>query len=101
MNTIHKTNVFLSWLEKLKDRQGKVRILARVRSAAPGNFGGCEPVGDGVSELRVHSGPGYRIYFGRKAARVYLLILGGDKQSQERDIRRVKAMWRAIREGKQ
>ena len=51
--------------------------------------------------MRIQHGPGYRVYFGRKAARVYLLILGGDKQSQERDIRRAKTMWRAIREGRQ
>jgi putative addiction module killer protein len=99
MNAIHETNVFAAWLEKLKDRQGKVRILARIRSAKAGNFGDCKALGDGVSEMRVHSGPGYRVYFGKKEAQVYLLILGGDKTSQERDIRRAKAMWRMIGKG--
>ncbi len=94
MNTIHETNTFTSWLKKLRDRQGKIRIMARIRSATYGNFGDCKSVGDGVSEMRVNYGPGYRIYFAREEAHIYLLILAGDKDSQERDIRRAKAIWK-------
>jgi putative addiction module killer protein len=60
----------------------------RLRSASLGNFGDCEAVGDGVSEMRIDVGPGYRVYFTRRAAAVYLLLCGGDKSSQQRDIRK-------------
>lgn len=77
------------------------RILARLRSAAFGNFGDCEAVGEGVSEMRVHVGPGYRVYFIRAERTVYLLLTGGDKSTQSKDIARAKTMARAIRENKQ
>jgi putative addiction module killer protein len=68
----------------------------RIRSAEYGNFGDCEPLGDGVSEMRIHVGPGYRVYFTRRGQVVYLLLLGGDKASQTRDIRRAREMARAL-----
>ena len=95
MNTIRETNHFSDWLEKLKDKQGKARILARVQSAKFGHFGDCKPVGEGVSEMRIHFGPGYRIYFAQQGAQVYLLILGGGKRDQKSDIERAKTIWRS------
>jgi putative addiction module killer protein len=80
----------------LKDRVGRARVIHRVRSAEHGNFGDCEPVGEEVSEMRVHVGPGYRIYYTRRGEVVYLLLVGGDKSSQERDIERALGMARAL-----
>jgi putative addiction module killer protein len=77
--------------------KAKARVLARLRSAAFGNFGDCEFVGDGVFEMCIHAGPGYRVYFVRKDATVYIL-LGGDKSSQKRDIARAKALARDFKE---
>jgi putative addiction module killer protein len=87
-------------LSDLADTKAKARILARLRSATFGNFGDCEAVGEGVSEMRVHAGPGYRVYFTRKGATVYLLLAGGDKSTQKRDISRAKAMARELKEMK-
>ena len=78
------------------DVTGKARILARIRSAEFRNFSDCKPIGEGVSEMRVHIGPGYRLYFMRKGRTVYLLLTGGDKSTQSKDIARAKAMARAI-----
>ena len=96
MLVILRSVEFDAWLSALADAKGKARILARLRSAEFGNFGDCEPVGEGVSEMRVHVGPGYRVYFMRKGRTVYLLLTGGDKSTQSRDIARAKAMARAI-----
>ena len=86
-------------MSALADAKGKARILARLRSAAFGNFGDCEAVGEGVSEMRVHVGPGYRVYFTRAERTVYLLLTGGDKSTkQTRDIVRARTMARALRE---
>ena len=96
MNAFLRTAEFDAWLAALKDRVGRARIIHRIRSAEHGNFGDCEPVGEGVSEMRVHIGPGYRIYYTRRAEVVYLLLLGGDKGSQKRDIQRAIAMAREL-----
>jgi len=96
VNTFLRTGEFDDWLFGLKDQIGRARILHRIRSAEHGNFGDCEPVGDGVSEMRIHVGPGYRAYFTRRAEVVYLLLLGGDKSSQKRDIKRAIEMARAL-----
>jgi putative addiction module killer protein len=80
--------VFDEWLRRLKDQTGKARILARLLSAEFGNFGDRRPVGGGVSEMNIHSGPGYRVYFMRRNEAVYVLLCGGDKGSQARDIAR-------------
>ena len=87
MNTIEVTDVFLGWFRALRDPRGKVRIQARIDLAEEGNFGDCEPVGEGVSEMRIHYGPGYRVYFKRSGQRIYLLLAGGDKSTQSRDIK--------------
>lgn len=99
MNTMHETESFSGWLMRLKDRKGRLRILARIRSAAAGNFGDCKPLGGGVSEMRIDVGPGYRVYYAQEGRRVYLLLLGGDKNAQRRDVTKAKALWRQIQEG--
>lgn len=92
MNSFQRTVEFDAWLKALRDPVGKARIIARIRSAEAGNFGDCEPVGEGVWEMRIHCGPGYRVYYARKGAVVYLLLCGGDKSTQPRDIRHAKAL---------
>ncbi len=96
MNTFERTREFDAWLASLKDNVGRARIVHRIRSAEHGNFGECETVGEGVSEMRIHFGPGYRAYFMRRAEAVYLLLLGGDKSSQKRDIKRAIGMARDL-----
>ena len=83
MNAFHQTSVFDEWLTLLKDKTGKALILKRIRSVEAGNLGDCQPVGQGVSEMRVHYGLGYRAYFTRTGGVVYLLLCGGDKGSQQ------------------
>ena len=87
---------FDAWLAELKDRIGKARIVQRIDAAALGNFGDCEPVGEGVSEMRIHCGPGYRLYYKRTGDVVYLLLVGGDKSTQRRDIKRAIEMARIL-----
>lgn len=82
---------FVEWLNGLNDRQARTRIEARLARVAVGNFGDVEPVGGGVLELRIDWGPGYRVYFGRVRQVVVLLLCGGDKRTQQRDIERAKA----------
>lgn len=96
MNTFQRTDGFDQWLRNLRDPLGKARILARIRSAEHGNFGDCEPVGDGISEMRIHAGPGYRVYFTRRGDVVYLLLCGGDKSSQKKDIKQAKALLKEL-----
>jgi putative addiction module killer protein len=98
MYTIFRSDVFAEWLNNLADEKAKARIAVRIISAENGNFGDCAPVGDGVSEMRVHFGPGYRLYFTRRRKVIYLLLCGGDKSSQKRDIKRAKAMLAALKE---
>lgn len=96
MITFQRSNEFDAWLAALKDKIGRARIALRIRSAEYGNFGDCGPVGEGVSEMRIHFGPGYRVYFTRRGEVLYLLLLGGDKSSQKRDIKRAIEMARAL-----
>ena len=96
MNSFQRSDEFDAWLTALKDKLGRARIVHRIRSAEFGNFGDCESVGEGVSEMRSHFGPGYRVYFTRRGEVVYLLLLGGDKSSQKRDIKRAIEMARTI-----
>jgi putative addiction module killer protein len=98
MFTLVQSPIFAEWLSGLADRKGKARILGRLTSAEHGNFGDCEPVGDGVSEMKIHYGPGYRVYFVRNGATIYVLLNGGDKGSQKRDIERAKGMARELKE---
>lgn len=84
---------FSEWLNGLRDKVAQARIRVRLRQVQAGNFGDCEPVGEGVSELRVHVGAGYRVYCGRHGRTVVLLLCGGDKGSQVADIKRAKELW--------
>ena len=98
MNTLVRSSVFVEWLDSLKDEIGKARILHRLAQATLGNFGDSEPIGNGVSEMRVHYGPGYRVYFVRHGAAIYVLLCGGDKSTQKRDIARAKRMAKELKE---
>ncbi len=96
MNTMHATRAYANWFRRLSDQRAKVRILNRLDRAENGNFGDCRSVGDGGFEMRIDCGPGYRVYFAQEGNAVYLLLVGGDKRTQERDIQKAKAMWNAI-----
>ena len=85
---------FTDWLYQLRDIMGRKRILARVARLAQGNYGDCEPVGEGVSELRMSFGPGYRVYFGEDKYKVVVLLCGGDKKSQAQDLREARSYWK-------
>ena len=87
MIEIRKTNVFARWLDGLRDMQARARILVRLERLASGNPGDVKPVGEGVSELRVNYGPGYRVYFKKQGLEVVILLAGGDKGSQATDIK--------------
>jgi putative addiction module killer protein len=95
---IQRTDIFADWLAHLRDTKGKARILSRLESIAQGSLGDTKNVGDGVRELRVHVGPGYRIYFAQTGRIVLLLLCGGDKSTQKRDIERAKRLLRDSRE---
>lgn len=96
MITLLRSDEFDAWLSGLKDKIGRARVIHRLRSAEHGNFGDSEPVGEGVSEMRIHVGPGYRVYYTRRATVVYLLLVGGDKSSQKRNIKRAIEMARSL-----
>jgi putative addiction module killer protein len=89
---VRKTDAFEVWLRGLRDQRGKAKIVARIDRLALGNPGDVAPVGEGVSELRIHFGPGYRVYFVRREKTVVVLLCGGDKGSQERDIAQAKSL---------
>jgi putative addiction module killer protein len=98
LRTILRTVEFDRWLGALRDRNAQARILARIASARHGNFGDCKSVGEGVSEMRVDIGPGYRVYFMRRGQTVYLLLVGGDKSTQTTDVRRAQRMAYQLKE---
>jgi putative addiction module killer protein len=84
---------FDEWLRDLRDPNAVARVLARVGRIRRGNLGDCKPVGEGVSELRVDYGPGYRVYFGQQGSTLVILLCGGDKRTQARDIRLAQEYW--------
>jgi putative addiction module killer protein len=92
MVEVRQTTVFSEWFAGLRDIRAKARIDARIKRLQFGLFGDVKPVGDGVSEFRVDYGPGYRVYFMRRGKEVILLLCGGDKRTQNRDIKAAKAM---------
>jgi putative addiction module killer protein len=96
--TVLRTDVFISWLSGLKDRRAAARIAMRIERMKGGNLGDVEPVGEGVSEMRIDYGPGYRVYFIRTERTVILLLCGGDKGSQARDIARAKRLAKEYKE---
>ena len=98
MYTILRSATFDRWLSRLRDRQGVDRIVARLLAAEDGHLGDVRSVGSGVSEMRIQYGPGYRIYFITRGAELIVLLCGGDKDSQRRDIERARRMateWRS------
>jgi len=82
------------WISGLRDMNARARIEIRLARLERGLFGDCEPIGDGLSELRIDWGPGYRVYFGREGKAVILLLCGGDKRTQSKDIRDAKSYWK-------
>ncbi len=90
---------FTAWLSRLRDRQAKARIAGRIQRLAHGLAGDVQPVGEGVSELRIHYGPGYRVYFLQRGATLVILLIGGEKTSQDRDIKAAKVLaknWKQV-----
>ena len=96
---IRQTSSFAKWLASLKDLKGKARILARLESCRHGNFGDCKKVSGGIIELRIHVGPGYRVYFVKRQKVFLLLLCGGSKSSQSRDIEKAKKLLAELDEG--
>jgi len=89
---IRKTAAFSDWMARLGDHRARARIAARIDRLGLGNPGDVEPVGEGISELRIHYGPGYRVYFVRRGKKLILLLCGGDKSTQAKDIKIAKVL---------
>ena len=87
MFQLRKTQIFAEWIDGLRDTQGRARILARIERLAAGLLGNVKPIGEGVSELRIDCGPGYRVYFKKQGREIIILLAGGDKSTQSRDIK--------------
>ena len=96
---IRRTNEFAAWLSGLRDRQGRAKILARIDRLEEGNPGKTRSVGAGVVEMKIDFGPGYRVYFVQRGDVVIVLLCGGDKSTQDNDIRRAKALACLLTEG--
>ena len=92
MYTIKETDTFSKWLLKLKDIRAKVAIIRRIKRVKDGNFDDHKPVGEGVSELRLTIGPGYRVYYTHKNDEIIVLLIAGDKSSQSKDIEKAKVL---------
>jgi putative addiction module killer protein len=98
MNQFIATDTYADWFSSLRDVQAKARINARLRRAELGNFGDCEPVGEGVSEMRIHYGPGYRVYWVQRGHEIFILLAGGDKSTQAKDIKTALQLARKLKE---
>ncbi|KWH62446.1 MULTISPECIES: type II toxin-antitoxin system RelE/ParE family toxin [Burkholderia] len=98
MVTLQRSDEFNEWLANLRDQRGKARIAARLVSAQLGNFGEYRMLDEGVCELKIDFGPGYRVYYVRRGEVVYLLLCGGDKSTQKKDIKRAVQMARELTE---
>jgi len=98
MFQIRKTNVYARWLDGLNDLTGRARILVRIERLAAGHPGDMKPVGDGVCELRMHFGPGYRVYFIQNGREIVILLAGGDKSSQSVDIKTALKLAKNLKE---
>lgn len=96
MIEVRTTAQFRKWFDSLKDRKARFRIQARIDRVEFGHFGDVEPVGEGVNELRIFYGPGYRVYFVQRNAVVVVLLSGGDKSSQQADIAKAKEIARQL-----
>lgn len=87
MKKIIRSDTFSAWMGALKDSRARARIIMRIERMAEGNFGDSEPIGEGLSEARIHYGPGYRVYFMQQGEQIVVLLCGGDKSTQKNDIR--------------
>jgi putative addiction module killer protein len=87
---VRRTEPFNEWLAKLKDQQARAKIIARIRRLELGNPGDVQPVGEGVSEMRIHHGPGYRVYYVQRGTEIVVILAGGTKKTQDADIRKAK-----------
>ena len=96
VNSIQTTETFDDWFSGLKDAHAARRVQVRIDRAEDGNFGDCEPIGEGVSEMRIHYGPGYRVYFVRRGKEIVILLAGGDKSTQKNDIKNALEIARKI-----
>ena len=101
MIDVRKTEVFVLWLDGLRDIQARARIQARIERLVTGNPGDVEPVGAGVSELRINYGPGYRVYFKKRGRELIILLAGGDKSTQAKDIKAALRFARILSESPQ
>ena len=94
---IEKTIEFDKWLRKLKDLKGKAKILFRIQKLeSDEHFGDCKSVGDGIRELRVNFAKGYKVYFKEKDGKIIVLLIGGDKSTQQQDIKKAKEIWNKL-----
>lgn len=98
MIEVRKTAHFTQWLDDLRDIQARARVQARIERLAAGNLGDVEPVGEGVSELRINYGPGYRVYFKKRGQELMILLAGGDKSTQVKDIKAALRLARNLSE---
>jgi putative addiction module killer protein len=96
MVDIKKTDVYARWLDDLRDTRARARVLARVERLAAGNPGDVKSVGEGVSEMRIDYGPGYRVYFTRRGNEIVILLAGGDKSTQDADIKTAQGLSRNL-----
>ena len=99
MITIKQTDEFARWLTGLRDSRAKLKIATRLQRLKFGHFGDVEPVGGGLSELRIHEGQGYRVYFRQNGQEIILLLCGGNKKTQQRDIRRAHEIMKELSNG--
>jgi len=98
MVEIRETDTFKKWFSELKDKKAKARIDVRIKRVSLGNFGDVEPVGNGVSELRIDYGAGYRVYFVKRGNIIVILLCGGDKSTQSKDIQRAYELAQRLKE---
>jgi putative addiction module killer protein len=96
MIEVRQTELFVKWLLGLRDLRARARIQARVDRLESGNAGDIKPVGEGVSEMKIDYGPGYRVYFVQRGSKLVILLAGGDKNSQSKDIRKAVALAREV-----
>jgi len=95
---IEKTSEFDKWIRKLRDIRAKTKILFRIQKLENDeHFGDCKPVGTGISELRINYAKGYRVYFKQKDSKIVILLIGGDKSSQQKDIEKAKEIWNRLK----
>jgi putative addiction module killer protein len=93
---IRQTEAYADWFDRLRDRRARARIDVRIRRLSLGNPGDVRPIGSGVSELRIDYGPGYRVYFMQRGPMLIILLAGGDKRTQERDIKKALELARGL-----